>query len=148
MGTVARWPTDAASGGGHCANCGSPYVTSQALNNSIVHPTFCLYKTKLRLQHTIMDMAITQYSSYNSTELVIDVHNPGYVFWLTRFLPKWGLKLEDNFATSRADVGMEVKIVPRFYQMITERICSRPLSIFLLGWTQWLKMRRKKFLCR
>ena len=83
MGTVARWRADAASGGGHCANCGSPYVTSQALNNSIVHPTFCLYKTKLRLQHTIMDMAITQYSSYNSTEMVIDVHNPGYVFWLT-----------------------------------------------------------------
>ena len=55
------------------------------------------------------------------------------MFWLladSNFLPKRGLKLEDNFATSRADVGMEVKIVPRFYQMITERICSRPLSIF------------------
>ena len=84
MGTVARGGTDAASGGGHCANCASPYVTSQALNNSIVHPTFCLYKTKLRLQHTKwISMAITYYSSYSRTKMIINVHNPGYAFWLS-----------------------------------------------------------------
>ena len=76
-------------------------------------------------------MAITYYSSYSRTKMIINVHNPGYAFWLSpvsRQNEDLNLKIILQHLVQM--VGMEAKIVPRSYQMITERICSRPLSIF------------------